>query len=89
MDSHWVNNRPGYRCRHGHRSSRSLKDGQPGYLYISEDHLVQRLLADPSLADHAADPEALAEHLRENKIIIDCGDAASTSPPAMQCDPES
>ncbi len=78
MDSHWVNNRPGYRCRHGHRSSRSVENGQRGYLYVSEDELLQRLMADPSLADQVADPEALAKHLREHKITVDCGDPAST-----------
>jgi site-specific DNA recombinase len=78
MDSHWVNNRPGYRCRHGHRSSRSIKDSQRGYLYVSEDELIQPLLADPLLADQAVDPQGLAGHLRQHKIIVDCGDAAST-----------
>jgi hypothetical protein len=78
MDSHWVNHRPGYRCRHGHRSSRPLQEGQPGYLYVSEDELIHRLLADSSLADHADDPQALATHLREHKITIEGGDPAST-----------
>jgi recombinase-like zinc beta ribbon protein len=88
MDSHWVNHRPGYRCRHGHRSSRSPQDARQGYLYVSEDDLVQRLLADPSLVDHVADPQALAEHLRQYKIIVYGGDAASPSSTTMQCDPE-
>jgi hypothetical protein len=87
LDDHLVLPR-GYRCRHGHRSSRPLQDGQPGYLYISEDELIRRLLADPSLADHADDPQALAKHLRENKITVGCGDAASTSSTAAQNDPE-
>jgi site-specific DNA recombinase len=30
LDSHWVNDRPGYRCRHGNRSSQSPGCGQRG-----------------------------------------------------------
>jgi hypothetical protein len=47
--AHWVHDRPGYRCRHGRTS------GQPGarthskILYVREDHLLARILADRQL----------------------------------------
>ncbi len=56
----------------------SAVERESEHLYVSENELVQRLLADPSLAGHAADPQTLAEHLRQHKITVDCGDAAST-----------
>jgi site-specific DNA recombinase len=82
MDSHWVNDRPGYRCRHGKRSTRPTGPDQDGYLYIREDDPLERLLADQNLANHVSDSHELATHLRQHKITIDCdhtGPAVSTT----------
>jgi hypothetical protein len=44
MDAHWVNHRPGYRCRHG-RTSAHAEPGQERNLYLREDHVLHRLAA--------------------------------------------
>jgi Recombinase/Recombinase zinc beta ribbon domain/WD domain, G-beta repeat len=54
MDSHWVHGRAGYRCRHGHSSSRPRADG-PRYVYVGEDLLVRELVG--RLADRLAVPK--------------------------------
>jgi hypothetical protein len=44
MDSHWVNGRAGYRCRHGHSSARPASRDRPGNLYVREDTLLAELI---------------------------------------------
>jgi hypothetical protein len=44
MDSHWVHGRAGYRCRHGHSSSRPRPADGPRYVYVREDLLVRELV---------------------------------------------
>jgi DNA invertase Pin-like site-specific DNA recombinase len=44
MDSHWVHGRAGYRCRHGHSSSRPRAADGLKYLYVREDLLVRELV---------------------------------------------
>jgi hypothetical protein len=44
MDSHWVHGRAGYRCRHGHSSSRPRSADEPRYVYVPEDLLVRELV---------------------------------------------
>jgi hypothetical protein len=55
MDSHWVHGRAGYRCRHGHSSSRPRAADGPRYVYVREDLLVRELVG--RLADRPAVPE--------------------------------
>jgi hypothetical protein len=43
MDSHWVNGRPGYRCRHGYNSSRPRTAGTSTPLYRREDRLLEHI----------------------------------------------
>lgn len=43
MDSHWTNQRAGYRCRHGHTSARPRPAGHPKNVYIRQDHLLAGL----------------------------------------------
>lgn len=45
MDAHWVHGRPGYRCRHGHTSSRSPSTSRMRGFYVREDHVLVNLLA--------------------------------------------
>jgi site-specific DNA recombinase len=43
LDAHWVNDRPGYRCRHGQTSAASAgrdKDQREPYVYVREDELL-------------------------------------------------
>ncbi|GAA2806671.1 recombinase family protein [Saccharopolyspora taberi] len=68
MDSHRVNNRPGYRCRHGHTSTRHRPPPrQPKNLYTREDHLLAQITTD---IPHTDQPEALAQYLRDHGLII-------------------
>jgi hypothetical protein len=43
MDAHWVNDRAGYRCRHGHTSAQSPTLDRPKNLYFREDHILVSL----------------------------------------------
>jgi site-specific DNA recombinase len=45
MESCWANNRPAYRCRHGHTSATKPDPARPKNTYIREDHLLARLPA--------------------------------------------
>jgi hypothetical protein len=60
LDSHWVNGRPGYRCRHGHTSARNRPPGLAKNVYIRQDRLLDDLRARfPETADE--DGSAIAE----------------------------
>jgi site-specific DNA recombinase len=80
MDSHWVNNRPGYRCRHGHTSAKPSTGSQPRNLYLREDHAADRIrtaltelgLHQPIGAE-PADPRVLAMLARTHGLTFTCG----------------
>lgn len=66
MDSHWVHDRPGFRCRHGHSSARQSTAGRPKtIIYRREDHLIDRVAAHfGDLDDHDARSHARARVCR-------------------------
>lgn len=75
-DSHWVHERPSYRCRHGHSSANLGSSNRPRTLYVREDHLLERirgdrqlrrLLAEPTCWDAASIPDCLRSY---NAIIV-------------------
>jgi hypothetical protein len=71
MDAHWVNNRPGYRCRHGHTSANTRPPGLPKNTYVREDHLLSSLRDRlPELA--ALEDADLADHLQETNLVAVC-----------------
>ncbi|MEV0703318.1 zinc ribbon domain-containing protein [Saccharopolyspora sp. NPDC050389] len=72
MDAHWANQRPGYRCRHGHTSSQRRTPDQPKSVYVREDHLVaETASAITGLAlACGSQPEAVARFLRDHNLII-------------------
>ncbi|GLY33468.1 hypothetical protein Kisp02_68330 [Kineosporia sp. NBRC 101731] len=70
LDSHWVNNRPGYRCRHGRRTS-THSTGWP-YLYVREDEVLALLQQDPDLSQANPTEKALVTALRDHHVVIDC-----------------
>ncbi len=72
LDSHWVNGRPGYRCRHGHTSARNRPPELAKNIYVREDHLLNELRVRfaKTVGDDGA---AIAEHLRMNDLTIMCG----------------
>jgi hypothetical protein len=77
MDSHWVHERPTYRCRHGYSSTRAKPSPRPKILYVREDQLLDRIRrAERAHRLHqrlrAADPNAVAACLRDNNMIVVC-----------------
>lgn len=72
MDAHWVNGRPGYRCRHGRTSAKPPSSAHPKALYRREDHILAQL--DAHLKQHIAGREPLeqARQLRANQVTIIC-----------------
>jgi site-specific DNA recombinase len=81
MDSHWVNQRPSYRCRHGHTSTRKRSPNQPKNLYIREDRILAQLtahLTNPNpdgnrASHHSNDPsEQIVQFLRERNLVLVC-----------------
>jgi len=82
MDSHWVNGRAGYRCRHGHNSARSRPAGPPRNIYVREDVLLVRLARhlapDRYRSGGDVEPSTAAEivaRLRAESKVIVCGRA--------------
>lgn len=61
MDAHWVNHRPGYRCRHGHTTAQRRSPGIPRNLYVREDRILASLTA--RLADTGASSVSTARNL--------------------------
>jgi site-specific DNA recombinase len=72
MDSHWVHERAGYRCRHGHRSTASKPVDAPDNLYVREDAMLRGLAVRVALDDRdaagATSPQDALEFLRSNAI---------------------
>jgi site-specific DNA recombinase len=84
LDSHWVNNRPGYRCRHGQISATATnnRDQEP-YVYLREDELLQNIAA--TLRQGSGRPPAPTEIptlLRDQKLTIICDHTRRSLAPA-------
>ena len=43
FEGHWVNDVPGYRCRHGHNSAKDPGTPRPKNAYLREDRVLARL----------------------------------------------
>lgn len=75
MDSHWVHERAGYRCRHGQRSTRSRSANAPDNLYVREDVMFRGLAASITLDDGDAagttSPQDAIEFLRSNAMVAE------------------
>jgi len=71
MDAHWVHDRPGYRCRHGHSSARSADAARPKNLYVREDHALAKLAElQADLGRGGSTPEDLAHRLRHDQLMV-------------------
>jgi hypothetical protein len=53
MDARWVNNRAGYRCRHGYTSAQRAVSGRAKNLYVREDHILASLPAHLAVLERA------------------------------------
>jgi site-specific DNA recombinase len=77
MDAHWVNDRPGYRCRHGRTSAKPPTTGHPRTCYRREDILTELAAqVEPHLVAPSADE--MVRHLRANDLTIICDDLHCT-----------
>jgi site-specific DNA recombinase len=56
MESCWANNRPAYRCRHGHTSAATPDPARPKNLYVREDRVLPHLPALYTLLTSASSP---------------------------------
>ena len=89
MDSHWVNGRAGYRCRHGHHSARARPADAARNIYVREDVLLVRLARQLASDRHRSggdvEPSTVEEvvaRLRAESKVIVCGRADWTLAPA-------
>lgn len=79
MDSHWVNGRSGYRCRHGYNSTKPRSRDAPKNLYLREDHLLDELMRQlSSRLGEARSPHELVAHLKRNGLAIVCHGSSCT-----------
>ncbi len=53
LESCWANNRPAYRCRHGHSSATTPDPDRPRNTYVREDQILAHL---PALLANADPP---------------------------------
>jgi hypothetical protein len=72
MDAHWVNDRAGYRCRHGHNSARRTIPDRPRNLYVREDRLIAELVHHASVDGDARSHGSLdvAAYLRFRDMVV-------------------
>ncbi|WP_425455284.1 recombinase family protein [Allorhizocola rhizosphaerae] len=85
MDAHWVHDRPGYRCRHGHSSARSSGAGRLKNLYVREDHALGKIAELRSgLGRGGSTLEDLARHLRSDQLMITTNGISWTIEPAHE-----
>jgi site-specific DNA recombinase len=82
MESHWVHGWPGYRCRHGHNSSKSALPGRARNLYLRETASwpVQTQLCELGLHD-GADSAMAGRDLRDALTVLHDRDLV------IRCDP--
>ena len=89
MDSHWVNGRAGYRCRHGHHSARARPSDAARNIYVREDVLLVWLATHfasdrrrPGGDVEPSTAEEVVARLRSESTVIVCGRANWTLAPA-------
>ena len=74
LEGHWVNQRPGYRCRPGHTTAHPTDTDGQRWVYWSQTRIVEHVVAtgNKDLAG-VADAGDLAAHLRARDALIVCG----------------
>ncbi|GGN46215.1 hypothetical protein GCM10010109_81190 [Actinoplanes campanulatus] len=76
LSGHWVNNRAGYRCRHGHTSAQPASGDAPRWVYRSEARLVEDLIASNPELGGLADAGDVAAYPRARDMVVVCGHGA-------------
>lgn len=69
MDAHRVNDRPGYRCRHGYNSSLPRRAARVKSLYAREERVLAVLAA--WFPDRS--PLDVVRRLRRSALVVPCG----------------
>jgi site-specific DNA recombinase len=85
LDSHWVNERPGYRCRHGHTSASPTTDrpDRERVLYVREDELLQNLASTmPHGTGKRVTPDEIPAMLWESRTTVTCSHTGRALSPA-------
>jgi hypothetical protein len=70
MDAHWVNNRPGYHCRHGHSSAKPADATRPRNLYVREDETLTYLSGQFAHLGADLNQHTLVKQLRDHGMTI-------------------
>ncbi|MEU4562371.1 recombinase family protein [Actinoplanes sp. NPDC023936] len=78
LAGHWVNGRPGYRCRHGHTSAHPAAYGAPPWMYWPQDRLVEDVIAVNSELAGRVDANDVAAYLKARDAVIVCGRGSLT-----------
>ncbi|MFB9693092.1 recombinase family protein [Amorphoplanes digitatis] len=73
LAGHWVNGRPGYRCRHGHTSAHPASEDAPRWVYWAEARLVEDLTATHEALAELDDADDLAAYLTTRDMVVVCG----------------
>jgi site-specific DNA recombinase len=88
LDAHWVNDRPGYRCRHGQTSATTTgrrKDQQEPYVYVREAELLHDLATALTAAgDPPPPPNDVPALLVRHGITIVCDRTRRSLTPASR-----
>jgi hypothetical protein len=93
-ESHWVHQRPGYRCRHGHTSAKPPAAGRAKNLYLREEHILARVATQlrqpyhPTLSPNTHDPRELATYLHSHNMMITCDARSCTLDGHEESDPD-
>jgi hypothetical protein len=80
LDSHTVNNRPGYRCRHGHTSARARPLSLVKTVCIAERRLLTELAS--HLSPTIGEGTSVADYLYLTRQVIVCTGPTWTIAPA-------
>jgi len=87
LDAHWVNDRPGYRCRHGQSTASPGRRGgqRESYVYVREDELLHDLTtALTATGDPPLSIDQIPALLARQGITIVCDRTRRTLTPASR-----
>lgn len=80
LDPCWSHGRAAYRCRHGYTSARPQRE-RPRNLYVREDRMLAIVRGLLAAVDVAPGTAALVEHLRRDRVIVNCAETGCSLQP--------
>jgi site-specific DNA recombinase len=72
LQSHWVHQRAGYRCRHGRTSSTPQATHRAPTLYLREDLLLHRITTELHPDRALSSPDDVVAHLTTHDLTVIC-----------------